>query len=429
MNTPAIRRPTGRVFGPWIASLGVILLAGAGGPALGQVVHEGESFEVIDASHVPTAASTQPTGDEPSGDEPSGEFAQLEQLGEAKRDQAASRPIGELETRLSETDLSGTDLSGIARSGGSSCRSCGPSGGGYGLGAGGGTACPSCNPFWYATVEGLYMRRFGNRRFSLAQDFRLDEFNYEWAPRVTVGMVPDCVQGFEVGFTGVLRWNMRNAASSAGNELDTLLLADGTTVAPDSLDTFSGAQGQSQSYDADFWSVEGNRVFHGWGVSKILYGLRYIDYSEDFRYMSVHPTEGSGLLRSDTRNRMIGGQVGLDLLYPVGRYAYADFRGRAGAYLNLAKSRVDLINGGSRILASRPDDESLAGLAELSTGLRYELGESLSIRGGVEAWYMAGVASARDQIRRRVTNRLGRRLDDNDDIFILGLTVGAEFKY
>ena len=397
MNIHAVRRRFGRAFGPRAAALSATFLGFVCVEAFGQLVHEGQSFAVIDASQVPTAMSG------PAGDSGIASF--------------------------------GFDDHMLAHADGA-CTSCGPAGGyggggggGYGAGYGGGMPSLRCDPFWYATVEGLYLRRFGDVNYTLARDFRLDQFDYEWAPRITIGSVPDCVHGFEVSFTGMLNWDMRAAAVSPGNTLESLLVPDGVTIGLDALDTFSGAGTKALQYDAEYWSVEANRTFNGWGVSKYLYGFRYIDYSEKFRYLSVDPVDGTGLLRSDTQNYLVGAQVGLDLLYPVARHAYADFRGRAGAFLNIADSRVDLINDGTRLIGARPDDKTLAGVLEIGTGLRYELGESLSIRGGLEAWYLSRVAAARNQIRNPVTSRLGRSLNTSEDIVMFGLTFGAEFKY
>lgn len=286
----------------------------------------------------------------------------------------------------------------------------------------------SCEPYWYATTEALYLRRFGDEDFTVARDFSLDDFGYEWAPRLTVGTVPDCVNGFEASFTGVLNWDMRDQAAAAGS-LETLLVPSGVSIVADDLDSFDGADSQSQAYGADYWSIEANRTFNGWGVAKYLYGARYVDYGEDFLYTSTHPANGSGAFRSSTENRMIGAQIGLDLLYPVGRFAYADLRGRAGGFLNLARSRIDLVNDGTDVLSRRRRDEDLSGVFEFGTGLRYELGESLSIRGGTEAWYITRIASARDQIRNPVSTAMGQKVDRGGDFFVFGLNAGAEFKY
>lgn len=370
----------------------------AGGEARGQLIHEGEAFQIVDAAQVPTVASPA----------------------ESSMMTASPVPPG---------------MPTFARRGASCGGACGGGAGfagAYGtgsFGAGyGAAACPTCDPFWYGMVEGLYLRRLGDEDFTLARDFALDEFDYEWTPRLTVGYVPDCVHGIEASFTGQMEWDMGLGVFSGTDSLQTLLSPAPPLLLTD-LDTFNNARAQSQSYEAEFWSVEVNRTFHGWGVSKLLYGFRYIDYSEHYNYLSFDATDGSGLLRSETENALIGGQVGLDLLYPVARYVSVDFRGRAGAYLNIADSEVDVFNDGVRVIGFRPEEEELAGMFELGSGLRWQLGEILAIRGGAELWYLSGVANATDQIRARVTRDMGRKLDVDDDVLVLGLTCGAELKW
>ena len=315
-------------------------------------------------------------------------------------------------------------------SGGRACRTCGPAGrfdgGRFGMPDGSGFT--ACDPFWYASVDALYLRRAGNRRFTLSDDFRLNRFGFEVAPRITAGIVPDCVNGFEASFTGVFDWDMSGSLASPTNELNSLLRPDGITLASNAMDTFQDASFQSQRYASEYWSVEGSRVFHGWGVSKFLYGVRYADFSESIRFSTINPT-GAGFFRSETENRMIGGQVGLDLLYPVARHAYADFRGRAGAYYNVVDMRFDVINAGDRVVSARQDKDTLAGIFELGSGLRYQLGESLSIRGGFEVWYLTGVGTAREQIRNRIDVRSGEKVSTDDGVVIYGINVGAEFRY
>lgn len=356
----------------------------------GTITHGSETFEVVDAGSVPTAASQ------------GGSVASLPTSGPGRRH-------------------------GHAAAGG--CRGCGGGAVGGSAGdAGSAMACPRCDPYSYVTVEGLWMRRRGDNDFSLARNFRLDDFEHQWTPRLTFGSVPDCVDGWEASFTGPLEWELAASAFSGADTLQTLLIPEAPIVGTD-LDSFNNARSQSQSYEADYWSAEFSRTSQGWEVIKVLYGLRYIDYSEEYRYRTVDVTDGNGLLRSDTDNSMIGGQVGLDLLYPVARYAYVDMRGRAGLYLNLAESDVDIINDGVSVVSFSPDEKELAGVFELATGLRYQLGEMLSVRGGGEIWYLSGIATAPDQIGAQVGRSFGSSLNVDDDIFVVGLNVGAELKY
>ena len=69
-----------------------------------------------------------------------------------------------------------------------------------------------------------------------------------------------------------------------------------------------------------------------------------------------------------------------------------------------------------------------AGVFEVGSGFRYQLGQALSIRGGFELWYIAGLATAPDQVRRVITPQTGRNIRIDDDVFFYGLTLGAEIR-
>lgn len=320
-----------------------------------------------------------------------------------------------------------------------SCGSCGTQCGGAcgSAGFGGGMACPTCDPYRYASVEALFMRREGIDNFTVARDFALDDLDFEWAPRITVGVVPDCVNGFEVGFTGVLDWES-DVSVRQNNAYATLL---GEVAAAD-LDAFGSvaanqADAQRQIYDSQFWSVEMNRTMMAWDVAKLLIGGRYIDFEEDFSYSSFNGPDNAtfddsnvGLLQNSAANRMIGLQVGADIYNPIGRFSSSYVRARAGGYLNLAESSIYVINDGNVLANGSEESSEIAGMFEFGTGVRYQVGELMAVRGGFEAWYLTGVATSEEQISSAtVTPTFGRSLIADDDVFFIGLTFGAELKY
>ncbi|MCC9644153.1 hypothetical protein LOC71_17870 [Rhodopirellula sp. JC740] len=365
------------------------------------LMHEGQAFRVVQASD-PAAAGWNLDAFQTATDSSSSAFgSQIAQVGHRHHVQ--------------------------------SCGSCGTQCGGScgSVGYGGGMACPTCDPYRYATVEALYMRREGIDNFTLARDFALDDLDFEWAPRITVGMVPDCVNGIEIGFTGVLDWES-DASVNAVDALSTLLIED--PAQPGTLGTFGfnaldEADAQRQIYESRFWSVEMNRTMMAWDVAKLLIGGRYVDFEEDLNYTTVNGAN-TGILRNNAANRMIGVQVGADIFNPMGRFSSSYVRARAGGFLNLAESSV-LVRNENDILANGSDESSeISGLFEFGTGVRYQAGEIFAVRGGFEAWYLTGVATSEEQISSAtVTPTFGRSLIADDDVFFIGLTFGAELKY
>lgn len=333
----------------------------------GQLMRDGESFRVINSSSVPTAAGQ------------------------------AGVPVAPGEELIHvEGDPSALGWeAGQGGAVGSACSSCGnrcggACGGGGAFGnlqggqfAGAGVCGPVCEPFHYVTVEGLYMRQTEHDDFTLG-NLQFDEFDYEWAPRVTIGSVPDCVNGCEVSFTGPIEWEMDGNFAPGGE------------------------------YEAEYWSAEVNRTLVSWDALKLLYGVRYVDYEEDLRDLDV---------ASLVENSMIGGQIGLDLMYPIAFRTSVDVRGRAGAYWNMADADVNSSIAGFDFDNDTEEDD-LAGLFELGTGLRYNIGDFLTVRGGGELWYMAGMATAPGQRRT-----FGLETDTSDEILVIGLTASAELRF
>jgi len=117
------------------------------------------------------------------------------------------------------------------------------------------------------------------------------------------------------------------------------------------------------------------------------------------------------------------------LLYPICRNGYTDIRTRAGAFINSANNQFSLVNNGAIVQSNGNDTTELAGVIELGAGVRYQIGEILSVRVGTELWYLSGVASASSQFSRVITENTGRRTQAGNDILMTGISIGAELKY
>ncbi len=144
------------------------------------------------------------------------------------------------------------------------------------------------------------------------------------------------------------------AVAAPGGFVLGTLLSPGLPVAAADLSAFSNADLQYQTYTADYWSLEVNRTLVGWDVAKLLAGVRYISYEEQYAYYSQNATE-AGLLLSDVDNQMFGLQVGMDLLYPISNPHTRTSESRLGGFINFADSNVFLDNAGNRVLATGDD--------------------------------------------------------------------------
>ncbi|TWU41333.1 hypothetical protein Q31b_27720 [Novipirellula aureliae] len=389
------------------------------------IVHGDREYKVMTADGVPTAASASRVATV-------GSIPQSDPLGSVM--QASCLSCG--------TNCGGScGSSGFDGGYGGACSTgmCGSSYGGFGdsYGGGGFAGCGTpCDPYMFVMVEALYMQHQGDARPLIGQSFRSDDFDFEWGTRLTFGSVPDCVHGMEITYVGPFDWDlgMSGPLNPALNFAGT-----GGAMSTDSLlgpffDDFTAVDEERVEYSAEFWSLEANKTLVGWEVAKVLFGGRYINYDESYRYSFSQPG-AAGSFNSETDNSMYGLQIGLDMLFPVSCHGYMDFRGRAGGYLNFAESNVGGFKGvaGGATPTFQPfsdsDDSDIAGVFELGAGYRYDLGQMLSMRAGVEGWYVTGVANAEDQARQVISRGSFQSIDNDDDFFVFGFNFGAQIKY
>lgn len=294
-----------------------------------------------------------------------------------------------------------------------------------------------CDPGYYFGAETLFMRRQGNRQTTITPKFALDEFDFELGSRFTLGYMTDCIEGYEVTFSGLLEWDMAGQRATDPTITPNTLLSAGPDIGPGFLDVFTNAEFQRQSYDASYNSLEFNRTDTGWDVVRLLYGLRYIRYDEDFRYSVLDPDgpingATAGGLRSDVDNNMVGGQVGIDMAYPLSERCWSLTRARGGVFANFVDSHYQIATnagGGTNVVNNQDETTDLSGMIEIGTSFRYRLGRSLALTGGYELWYLVNVASAPDQLSRVVRRTNGVNVAVGDDVFMHGLTFGVDFSY
>ncbi|TWU37289.1 hypothetical protein [Novipirellula artificiosorum] len=391
------------------------------------IMHGDQEFHVMTADGVPTAASA-------------GRVATV-----------GSLPASEMTGGVAQTSClsCGTscggacggysgmgDLYGAGSCGTGNCGNYGGYGDSYGgFGEGYGSVCGTpCKPYCYVSVEALYMEHQGDQPNLWNSGFEYPEFDFQWGSRITIGSVPDCVHGWEAAYVGPFDWNLASASTFASRDLVNISNALSLAAVPAAQNPFLDVVGHGSQYDVEYWSLEANKTLVGWDVAKILYGARYIDYSEEFNQSVVNGNGVQGFMKSTTGNSLVGGQIGLDMLYPVSCHGYMDLRGRAGAYMNIADADMIAVsfaaapNNASGVLMN-DDDIDLAGVFEIGTGYRYQLGEMLSVRAGVEAWYITGIASAPEQMVSVINAGPRQNVDTGESFFVLGYNFGVQVKY
>ncbi len=296
---------------------------------------------------------------------------------------------------------------------------------GAGRGYGPTDACgtPGCDVSWYANYDALWLRRGNDKYFSLSRNSYLPDFDYEFGGRYTVGSLLDCVNGWEGVYTGPFDWQRQNAVLGAGNLQSRLVPNGGYTAAE--IDTFNNANQHVQAWRSKLNSFELNRRWWTWDVLSTMIGMRYVDYQEEYLFLS-DSARGLGQYQNNVNNRMVGAQIGADILYPVSLRANFGMRGKAGVYANFDEQRVFLQNGATTILNAGDNSVDVAGLIEMGVFTNYQIVPSVRLTAGYEFWYMPGIVTVPGQAPQFINPSAGTRVDNDNELFLHGGSVGVQ---
>jgi hypothetical protein len=282
-----------------------------------------------------------------------------------------------------------------------------------------------CDIHCYASAEALYFRREHDERFTLSQNMRIEPFDYEWAGRVTVGRMLDCVNGYEFSYAGPFKWSREGTLN--GTNLQSKLATAG--LPPSVISTFNDATYHSQLYQARLNSFEANRRCWEWDIFSTLIGLRVIEYRESYGFASTNPIDGSGLYQDQVRNIMIGPQVGGDFMKPLGLRTLVGVKGKAALLANFNRNQLLLQNAGVNIVDAVDNDVDVAGLGEFGAYIKYSVTPSIRLNAGYEVWYLPGVATIPGQNLRYVTPETGAKVFANDELLLHGASFGAQILF
>ena len=298
----------------------------------------------------------------------------------------------------------------------------GMAGTGYGY-----DACSvGCDISWYIDAEALWLRREGDERFSLSRNTIMPDFDYELGGRFTVGRLLDCVNAWEGVYVGPFDWERGGTVTGAGTLQSNFFPGGGFTAAD--IDTFNNANSHTQRWDAELQSFELNRRWWSWDVLSTMIGIRYVDYQEDYTFSSTSAA-GNGLYTERLDNNLIGAQVGGDLMFPVNLRTTVGFRGKGGVYANFAERGTLLTNDGTLLLNTGDDSVDIAGVIEAGIFGHYQLVPSIRLTAGYEFWYMPGIATLPEQSPGFLTQSSGTSVQQEDDLFLHGGSVGVEVLY
>ena len=224
------------------------------------------------------------------------------------------------------------------------------------------------------------------------------DFDYEPGFRVLVGFVPDpCLcphcSAWEASYFGVFDWSDSITAAGAGN---LAIPGDLGLVS----NNFSGADEIGLHYDSELHNFELNCIHsccQCWGTIDFLGGVRYISLDERFSIVGTDIQEGTSSYDINTSNDLFGFQLGGRLRRHWCRWGL-ELVGKAGVFWNDAEQGQIVTDspfaGVPFVLRSQrgSDEDTVAGLGELSATLLRPINDVWSFRMGYTALTIGGVA-------------------------------------
>ncbi len=275
-----------------------------------------------------------------------------------------------------------------------------------------------CPPSWTVTADALYLNRGTDSQTSLSSAFRMPDFEYDTAGRVSLGHRYDCLIGFEVAYFGPFEWTQSNQAVGAG-------FSTGFAPAGLNLSAFNtNAVSHQQVYNSRIQSYEFSQKWWGWDVISTSAGVKFIDLEEDFLFNSTNALAENGSLAVLTNNHLFGGQLGLDLSLPVGRFSTTT-RLRGSMYANWMDTSTLITNAGAIQVNTEDDSVDFAALIEVGYNVSYYLTPRIAVRAGYDSMWLYGLALAPDQLVNQFFGSRNR-IDVNGDVFFHGASAGVE---
>ncbi len=251
------------------------------------------------------------------------------------------------------------------------------------------------------------------------------------------------VNGFELSRIGYAPGGRRIARANSGRNL---LFGSGAGIGgagagcSDRGCSGGGCSGSGCSGSGTTGVACGGRGAIGGGGLRMLYGLRYLEVSEQYGlagtggFMDVN-------INSDVENFLFGPQIGLLYGGSTGALAYdASVRFMPGVNFlraNQTTTITGVSNGGqNEPLNALPavnfngisTTEQFASVVEWRYGLNYCLTRFLSVRAGYTGWWVGGLTRGANAYNFDLSNP-NVTLSDDDDLFAHALTFGLEFAY
>lgn len=295
--------------------------------------------------------------------------------------------------------------------------------------AGGNPCCPENCHDWYISYEAVYLKASERESYTLSPGSFLGQYDFDLGGRYTFGQMLDCVDGVEAVYTGPFEWERARAVQAqTGTTLRSVFFPGGGYV-DSQLSTFNNSFRHFQYEKTDLQSYEANRRWFAWDIMSTLIGFRAVRYNEVIQFDTSTSTNETGSFGLRTENFLLGGQIGADVMRPIGQRLSVGTKTRLGLFANVNKGQTFLQNAGNTLINASDRDVDFAGLLQYAAVARYRLGRRVAVIGGYEGWILGGIATLADQVYAPVTPLTGTSYEADDFVFFHGATGGVEISW
>jgi hypothetical protein len=283
---------------------------------------------------------------------------------------------------------------------------------------------------WYVEADALALGRTSgrNRPLVVASDSGRTmlgkgdlDLGFQFGPRLLVGNRNGIDQAWELTYFGWHTWTA-TAARDDENNLD----ISGTMLGV--AEDFTAADRMAIGYSAWLHNVEFNLV-RDHATWSTLAGLRYIRLADELVLTSSDSDSGTSDYTVQSRNGLIGGQLGLRTERFLDRWSW-QLTLKAGLYGSfLAQDQLWLDNGNTFILRhASAQSGSVAFAGDIGMVVCYQLSDRWALRGGYFAMVVSGVANAFDQLDFDNLATSGHSVS-RSGLFLHGASLGFEARW
>lgn len=275
-----------------------------------------------------------------------------------------------------------------------------------------------CVPNWTIRAEALIWNRAGGTNVPLiAAPVAVGSADLTggWAvgPRLTAikhGIFGSCWD-LEVAYFGIDGWSGTQTVVGATQYLTNPVI--NFPASPVALTYASELQN---------FEVNGRRAYSDWVTWFI--GFRALQIDE---LLNADIGAGGATHTVATRNRLYGGQLGLDAVLFDNGCSYMNAVGKAGIFANSGEQVTTTVGIGGALPLITYTGNQTSFVGQLGVNYGYRMTDRLTFLAGYNLLWVTGVALAPDQLAATdITTGVGA-LDSNGSLFYHGVNVGLEY--